>query len=218
MSKKSPEQLPEKSPEVEAWLKTEVSVGNTTTGEYYIGNIRELFYISLMSRVKICQFIKKRQENKAPFSEYELHTELQNITKEGFEDHRDDQAKGMLLANGEPRVESQGDIRKKNVVTLCSKINDLSNVILEEFSKYKLCNIPSDDSVMLNLIKTVNEEKAERAARAAEKQGGGRKLTRRRKYNPKSKSKSKSKSKHKHKHKRRSYKKSSYIITRFNKK
>jgi len=38
--------------------------------------------------------------------------------------------------------------------------------------------------------------------RGAETEGGGRKLSRRRKFNPKSKSK--------HKHKRRSYKKSSY--------
>ena len=173
--------------ELNEWLNTEVKVGNTSYNEYYDGNIRELIYVLGMHHYDICQCIKKK-----------IGEEPLNVG-------------GIHFTPGD-KVTSQ------NLSTLCTAIYKLDKDKVKSLHDM-LCSRNDQGqskfdwkawSILVNdarEAKGYSKHSGTSASvspwyRRAETEGGGRKLSRRRKSNPKSKSK--------HKHKRRSYKKSSY--------
>ena len=179
--------------ELDEWLNTKVKIGNTIDNEYYDGNIRELIHVLGMHHNAICECIKKK-----------IWGEPLNV--EHFIEDRD-------------RRFTPGDkVTAQNLSILCTaiykldedKVKSLHDMLCLSNAKRQ----PQFDFKAWRIL--VNDARAAKGYlkysgtsasvspwyRPAETEGGGRKLSRRRKSNPKSKSK--------HKHKRRSYKKSSY--------
>ena len=181
--------------ELDEWLNTEVKIGNTNYNEYYDGNIRELIYMLGMQNHAICQCIKKK-----------IGEEPLNI-QHFIEDRR--------------HYFTPGDnVTAQNLSTLCTaiykldedKVKSLHDMLCLTNAKgqsqydWKAWGILVNDARAAEgyLKHSGTSDSVSPWYRREETEGGGRKLSRRRKSNPKSKSKSK------HKHKRRSYKKSSY--------
>jgi hypothetical protein len=177
--------------ELDEWLNTEVKIGNTNYNEYYDGNIRELISILGMQHHAICQCIKKK--------------------------------KGEEPLNVQHFIEGQhftpdDKVTAQNLSTLCTEIYKLDEDKVKSLHDMLCLNNAKGQSQFdwkaWSIL--VNDARASKGYlkhsgtsasvnpwyRREETEGGGRKLSRRRKSNPKSKSK--------HKHKRRSYKKSSY--------
>ena len=168
------------------WLNTKVDVGNTSYNEYYEGNIRELIYVLGMQHHVICQCIEKKIEGKS--------FNVQDFIKErGLTPH---------------------DITVQNLSNLCTAIYELDKDKVNSLhAMLCLTNVKKqslfDWKAWRMLVNKARKEKGYLPSTSnsvnpwyKKPEGGGRKLSRRRKSNPKSKSK--------HKHKRRSYKKSSY--------
>jgi hypothetical protein len=176
---------------LDEWLNTEVKVGNTSYNEYYDGNIRELIYVLGMQHYDICKCIKKK-----------IREEPLNVQH----------------FIGDIHFTPGDEVTAQNLSTLCTaiykldedKVKSLHDMLCLRNAKgqsqfdWKAWGILVNDA---REAKGYSKHSGTSASvspwyRQAETEGGGRKLSRRRKFNPKSKSK--------HKHKRRSYKKSSY--------
>jgi hypothetical protein len=184
---------------LDEWLKTEVKIGNTSTNTYYDGNIRALINALFGQWFYFCAFIQKRiKEGQLNVGDVER---LINDTVFPYEVVKtmntfDESIKrGMEIAS----ITSGDEVTKQNLLTLCTKINELNEDDLKELQGI-LCDKNKGEWNTCNLTAWGQLVKAEKAEREQNK--GGRKLTRRRKSNPKTKSKQK--------HKRRSYKKSSH--------
>jgi hypothetical protein len=174
---------------LDEWLNTEVKVGNTSYNEYYDGNIRELIYVLGMEHNAICECIKKK-----------IGGEPLNV-----------QDRGRHFTYGDK-------VTAQNLSILCTaiykldedKVKSLHDMLCLRNAKgqsqfdWKAWSILVNDARAAKgyLKHSGTSASVSPWYRRAETEGGGRKLSRRRKSNPKSKSK--------HKHKRRSYKKSSY--------
>jgi len=176
---------------LDEWLNTEVKVGNTSYNAYYDGNIRELIYVLGMQHDAICECIKKKiggePLNVQHFIEGRHFTHGDEVTAQNL----------SILCTAiykldEDKVKSLHDM-------LC-----LSNAKRQSQFDWKAWSILVNDAIEAKgyLKHSGTSASVSPWYRRAETEGGGRKLSRRRKSNPKSKSK--------HKHKRRSYKKSSY--------
>jgi hypothetical protein len=179
--------------ELDEWLNTEVKVGNTSYNEYYDGNIRELIYVLGMQHYVICECIKKK------------------IGEEPFN-------VGHFLEGFIDRISPSDKVTAQNLSILCTaiykldedKVKSLHDMLCLRNAKgqsqfdWKAWSILVNDARAAKgyLKHSGTSASVSPWYRRAETEGGGRKLSRRRKSNPKSKSK--------HKHKRRSYKKSSY--------
>ena len=181
--------------QLDEWLNTEVKVGNTSYNQYYDGNIRELIYVLGAQHNAICECIKKKIEEQ-PFNvQYFIEDQRRRFTPG---DNVTAQNLSILCTAiyklDEDKVKSLHDM-------LC-----LSNAKGQSQFDWKAWRILVDDARAAKgyLKHSGTSASVSPWYRPAETEGGGRKLSRRRKSNPKSKSKSK------HKHKRRSYKKSSY--------
>lgn len=177
--------------QLDEWLNTEVKVGNTSYNEYYDGNIRELIYVLGMQHNAICECIKKKigEEpfNVQHFIEYRRFTPGDKVTAQNL----------SILCTAIYKLDK--DKVKSLHDMLC-----LSNAKGQSQFDWKAWRILVDDARAAKgyLKHSGTSASVSPWYRPAETEGGGRKLSRRRKSNPKSKSK--------HKHKRRSYKKSSY--------
>jgi hypothetical protein len=177
--------------QLDEWLNTEVKVGNTSYNEYYDGNIRELIDILGMQHHAICQCIKKKigEEplNVQHFIEGQHFTPGDKVTAQNLST-----LCTAIYKLDEDKVKSLHDM-------LC-----LSNAKRQSQFDWKAWRILVDNARAAKGYLKYSGTSASVSPwyRPAETEGGGRKLSRRRKSNPKSKSK--------HKHKRRSYKKSSY--------
>jgi hypothetical protein len=184
---------------LDEWLKTEVKIGNTSTNTYYDGNIRALINALFGQWFYFCEFIQKRikegQLNVGDVERLINDTVFPHEVVKTMNTFDESTKRKMVIATITPGDE----VTKQNLLILCTKINELNEDDLKELQGI-LCDKNKGGWNTCNLTawgQLVKEEKAER-----EQKKGGRKLTRRRKSNPKTKSKQK--------HKRRSYKKSSH--------
>jgi hypothetical protein len=176
--------------ELDEWLNTEVKIGNTAFNKYYDGNIRELINVLGMQHHAICQCIEKK-----------IGEERFNV--------------GDFLERFVDKITPSDKVTAQNLSILCNEICKLNKDNLQALHDM-LCRAGSKTFDFKAWRILVDDARAAKGYlrhsgtsasvspwyRQAETEGGGRKLSRRRKSNPKSKSK--------HKHKRRSYKKSSY--------
>jgi hypothetical protein len=175
--------------ELDEWLNTEVKIGNTNYNEYYDGNIRELIHVLGMQHHAICECIEKK-----------IREEPLNVQH--------------FIEDRSQRFTPGDKVTAQNLSTLCTaiykldedKVKSLHDMLCLRNAKYgfKAWSILVNDARAAKgyLKHSGTSASVSPWYRREETEGGGRKLSRRRKSNPKSKSK--------HKHKRRSYKKSSY--------
>lgn len=173
--------------ELNEWLNTEVKVGNTSYNEYYDGDIRELIHVLGMHHIHICDCITKK------------------IREEPLNVQHFIEVRGRQFSPGDK-------VTAQNLSTLCTAIYKLDEDKVKLLHDMLCLNNDQGQSKFDWKAWSILVDNA-RAAKGYLKHSGtsasvspwyrgGRKLSRRRKSNPKSKSK--------HKHKRRSYKKSSY--------
>ena len=177
--------------ELDEWLNTEVKVGNTSYNEYYDGNIRELIYVLGMQHYDICECIKKKL-GKEPLNVQHFIGDIHFIPGDEVTAQNLSTLCTAIYKLDKDKVKSLHDM-------LCSR-----NAQRQSQFDWKAWGILVNDA---RKAKGYSKHSGTSASvspwyRRVETEGGGRKLSRRRKFNPKSKSK--------HKHKRRSYKKSSY--------
>jgi hypothetical protein len=173
------------------WLNTEVNIGNTSYNEYYVGNIRELIYVLGMQHYAICECIEKKIRGEP--------LDVKNfIEGRRFRFTHGDKVTAQNLSNLCTAIYELDEDKVKSLHAMLCLENDKKQslfdwtawrILVEKARKEKGYSKHPDTSPSVNPWYKNPE-------------GGGRKLSRRRKSNPKSKSK--------HKHKRRSYKKSSY--------
>jgi hypothetical protein len=181
---------------LDKWLKTEVKIGDTSTNTYYDGNIRALINALFGQRFYFCAFIQKRiKEGQLNVGDLINNTVFHSDVVNTMNTFDESIKRGMEIAP----ITSGDEVTKQNLLTLCTKINELNEDDLKELQGI-LCDKNKGGWNTCNLTAWGQLVKAEKAEREQKK--GGRKLTRRRKSNPKTKSKQK--------HKRRSYKKSSH--------
>jgi hypothetical protein len=175
--------------ELDEWLNTEVKIGDTGSNKYYDGDIRELIHVLGMQHHIICECIKKKigEEplNVQHFIGYRHFTPGDKVTAQNLST-----LCTAIYKLDEDKVKSLRDM-------LCLR----NGQIQFDFKAWRI--LIDDARAAKGYLKHIGTSASVSPwYRRAETEGGGRKLSRRRKFNPKSKSK--------HKHKRRSYKKSSY--------
>jgi len=164
---------------LDEWLKTKVKIGHTGSNDYYDGNIRALIHVLGMNGHYICEFIKRRIAQVAQVALDVPHmiqdTVLPSETVKKMDTYEASKKLGMVIASIVPGDE----VTKQNLLTLCTKINELDDDHLQALHDM-LCPVNVYDFSMKAWGRLVDKEKK-----------GGRKLTRRR--NPKTKSKQKHK-------------------------
>jgi hypothetical protein len=172
------------------WLDTKVDIGNTSYNEYYDGYIRELIHVLGMQHFAICKCI----ENK-------MIGEPLNVKKfmEGLHFTHGDKVTAQNLSNLFTAIYKLNKDEVNSLHAMLCLMNEQKQSLFD----WKAWRILVEKArEVKGYLKHPNTSPPSVNPWYKKPEGGGRKLSRRRKSNPKSKSK--------HKHKRRSYKKSSY--------